>query len=569
MKKMFLLLIVSALIMSMVVSFSLIGCKAGSAEEVEETVEEAAEEVKEEAVEEVKEEAPAEEATEKLTDDTLTYGCNIIIRSMDPIKPIGSQDHSFVKLLYENLVTYNKDNPAEPLPQLAEKWEVSDDASEWTFYLRKGVKFTSGNEMTAEDVVYSFARGIEANFPVYPPFATFLDPATSFEIIDDYTIKMKLLKPYAGFIYLLTTAGSGIVDKDTLEQFVTEDDPYGSLYLDEHSLGTSGLMLKEWVRDERIVFEANPNYWGISAGYHKVPKYKELVIQHVPEATPGKFMLDKGDIDMFFEFPRSIIEEYENDPEGDVYIEKTLGYEGVTFLMNTDYPPFNDPNVRNAVRYGIDYDTIVNEICIAERMDRPFFKPMLGTDDDILYSYDLEKAKEYMKASEYPDGFECTLQIGTGTGLSADWESISLKLQEDMSELGIKINIEQNDWSVMDEKMYSGNYQAFLSWFGSLWNDSDAAMALVGRTQKGGGIVLSKNGYENDEIDRLAELGLIEVDLEKRYEIYREISEIFAEDGPYAFIAQAVISRAFRKDIHGFDQNPSISEIDFSVLYRE
>ena len=543
-----------------------ISCKA---EEAEEAAEEVTEEEEAPAVEE-EEEAPAtEEAEEEVAEapsGTMTIGENLIVRTLDPIKPISAQAMSKIKAMYDTLVTYNKDNPADPIPNVCERYEVSDDASEWTFYLRKGVMFTTGNELTADDVVYSFTRGIEGNFPVYPPLGDYLDPATSFEIIDDHTVKMKLIKPYAGFILLLSSAGAAIVDKDTLEQHVTDDDPFGSVWLNDNSIGSGPFMLKEWARDERIVLVANPNYWGIEAGFHRVPSYNELVSLHVPEATTGKFMLDKGDIDMFFEFTRDIIEDYEANAGGDVRIEKSLRFEGTSILMQTDYAPFGDPNVRNAIRYAIDYDTIIDDVFFAVRLDRPFFKPMLGTDDDILYGYDLDMAKDYLAKSAYPDGFDFTLNIGSGVGLSGDWESVSLILQSNMADLGVNMDIEQVDWSVMDEKLFNGEYHAQLNWFGALWADSEAAMSLVARSDS---VVLNMNGYENAEVDALADDAVVETDLQERYAIYREISEIFAEDGPNAFIGQGLFSSAWRSDIHGFDGNPSFTEFDFAVLYRE
>lgn len=494
---------------------------------------------------------------------TITVGLNSIARSLDPIKTISWDSASLVANMYDTLVVFDPADITRVLPSLATSWEVSDDASVWTFYLRKGVKFTTGNELTAEDVKFSIQRGMAANYPVYPPIAQFLDPETGIEVLDDYTIRFVLTRPYSGFGLLLASTKFGVVDSKALKPHMTEDDPFGSNYLDDHSLGSGPLKLKRWQRGERIVLERNPDYWGIPLG-HRVPAFDELVHLHVPEPVTQRLMLQRGDIQVAMDLTVEMALEMMNDSR--VRIERVPVFIGTAILMNPNHPPFSDPNVRNAVRWAIDYDSIINELMrgYGIRMDRPIFKPLAGSSDTVLYSYDLQRAREYLAQSAYPTGFSFSLAIGTGAGMGVPWDLLAVKEQVDLSQLGINVRIEQYDWSVMDEKLFSGNYEALQVWFGSVWPEAESAMAMNGRTVDS--IHLRANPWTNIAIDELADQARVEVDPAKRAALYEEISRLHAEDGVFAFIAQQEKPIGFGANVVGFDGNPVISNFDWSSL---
>jgi ABC-type transport system substrate-binding protein len=198
-------------------------------------------------------------------------------------------------------------------------------------------------------------------------------------------------------------------------------------------------------------------------------------------------------------------------------------------------------------------------------MDRPIFKPAIGTDDDILYGYDLDKAKQLIAESNYPDGFKVSISMGNGVGLGAEWEALGLVLQSDLAKIGITVSLEQYDWSAMDEKAVEGNYEALLGWAGPYFADTAGHIT----DYLPGAYYLGKTGWENAEATRLADEAMKEPNVDKRYELYRNLSELYAEEAPVAFIAQEVKNIAFRSDIYGWDGNPDAYQCDYAVLYRK
>lgn len=508
-------------------------------------------------------EAAPEKAAEMPREDSIIIGESHNFRSMDPAQLISSQESSFANTIYEGLTAYNKDNPGQPLPALAESWEVNEDATVWTWHLRKGVKFTTGREMTAEDVVYSLKRGMEIDAPTYPPLKRFME-ISGIELVDEYTVRTTLYKGFAGWPDMLSLTHCGILDKEELESQVTADDPMGVAFLNDTTIGTGPMFLKEWKRNERVVLEKNPTYWGIAAGHHRVPKYTYFIDLNVPEPVTQQMMLISGDIDLSKELPKDIINQIRDNPA--IRVEDYKRFIASSFLMNLQYKPFSDVKVRQAVKYAIDYDTLVNDIMSAIPLDRPILKPAIGTDDDLIYGYDLEKAKQLMAESSYPDGFDVVHCIGTGIGLGADWESIGLKLQSDLAKIGINVTLEQYEWSTMDEKLLTGNYQSQQNWFGVFYGDTEGHLSMFGRPSSHH---VSITGWKNDKIEELADKAMTATDPELRYKLYRELSEEFAKDGPEAFIGQEIGLNVFAADVYGFDGNPNAFEFDYAVLYRK
>jgi peptide/nickel transport system substrate-binding protein len=506
-------------------------------------------------------------------DQQMVIGFVSIVRSLDPATQICGEEGSLEWCVYDNLLTFDRKNMNKLAPSLAEKWSVSADGSTWTFNLRRGAKFTTGNELTADDVVYSFRRGLRINHPNYPRLAMFLldDLNEGIKKIDKYTVQMKLKKPFAAFGTLLYDSHTGVIDSKTLEKNISKDDPDGTKYLNEHSLGTGPFMLAEWKRNEYVKMVKNPTYWGIAAKYFRVPKYDVLIDRNIPESSVQKFMMDTGEIQMAWNLTTDAVAEYEKNPAFQVI--KIPLWTATAILMNPrEGSILKDPNVRRAIRWAIDYESIITDILkgYAMPMDRPIFRPYLGSlkeGEQTLYWYDLNKAKEYMSKSQYPNGGQFTLMIGTGGGFGAPWEILAQKEASDLSKIGIRVKMEQYDWSVVDEKQVAGDFEAVQIWCGA--SPNEAAGNVLAQIHTSDSFFLGSTAYRNKRIDELADKTMGEMDQAKREQMFAEINKIMADDGPYAWVAQKVSTFVFPKKVQGFDRYPGPYQFDFAVLYRE
>jgi peptide/nickel transport system substrate-binding protein len=313
----------------------------------------------------------------------------------------------------------------------------------------------------------------------------------------------------------------------------------------------------------------NPIYWGIPVNYFRVPKYDVFIDQNIPESSVQKFSLDKGDIQLAFNLTADDVAAYEKNP--DFQVVKAQNWVATAILMNPKPGTvLADANVRNAIRWAVDYDSIIKDILknYAIPLDRAFWRPFLGSlkdGDERLYKYDLTKAKEFMAKSAFPKGGEFTIEIGTGGGFGAPWEVIAGKEASDLAEIGLKMNINQSDWSVVDEKSVSGDYQAMQIWTGTFVNE--AAGHILSHVYPGKAFFMAKNAYANKRLEELGDTVLRETDPAKRLAAIDEINKIEAEDGPYAWVAQKLATYVFPKNVAGFDGYPGPYQFDYAVLY--
>ncbi len=515
--------------------------------------------------------SPAPAAHAQQAKKQIVAGWASIVRSLDPATQIAGEEGSLEWVIYDNLVTYDRQDVNKIQPDLAEKWDVSADGKTYTFTLRKGVKFSTGNELTADDVVYTYKRGMKINHPNFPRLDLYLvdDSNQAIKKVDDYTVQMNLKQPFSAWLTMLTNSHLGVIDSKTLEKNKAADDANGTNYLNDHSLGTGPFMLDQWKRNEYVRLVKNPNYWGIAANYYRVPKYDVLIDQNIPESSVQKFSLDKGDIQMASNLTADDVAAYEKN--SNFYVVKIPVWICTAILMNPKPGTIlADPNVRNAIRWAIDYNSIIKDILkgYALPLDRPFWRPFTGSPkegDQPLYSYDLAKAKDLMSKSKFPNGGTFTIEIGTGGGFGAPWEIIAGKEASDLAKIGLTMKINQSDWSVVDEKSTNGNYEAMQIWTGLRLND--AAGNILDHAYPSESFFLKPQSYRNSAIDDLSKAALAETDPAKREQEILQIAQLHATDGPYAWVAQQLKPFVFPNSIQGFDKYPGPYNFDYAVLY--
>lgn len=326
--------------------------------------------------------------------DTLIYATYGDPESLDPAFAYDSASWGVISQIYETLLTYNKSSSTEVVPLLAESYNVSEDGKVWTFKLRKGITFHNGNPLTADDVVYSIERVIKMNQDPAWMLADFVEKV---EKVDDYTVKIYLKEPYAGFKYVLATPVAAIVDKETVEAHGGVKEGQTNEWMTTHAVGTGPYKLVEWKPKEMIVLEAYDNYWRGWEGKH----VKKIIIKNVPEWETRKLMLLKGDADIVTVDP-IYVNEVQGKPGVKVYMGDSLVIQYIG-LVN-DLPPFDDVNVRRAVCYAFPYDDFIQKALNghAIRLRGVIPKGLLGYSDEVpLYEYNLEKAKEFLKKSKY------------------------------------------------------------------------------------------------------------------------------------------------------------------------
>ncbi|MBO8138181.1 MAG: ABC transporter substrate-binding protein [Desulfotomaculum sp.] len=467
-------------------------------------------------------------------------------RGLDPAYVDDGESAKVMVNIYDNLVRYKPDS-TEIEPALATSWEVNEDKTEWTFHLRKDVKFHDGTPFNAEAVKFSIERQLPPNRTDDMPYASFVfGPVKAVEVVDEYTVKIILKEPYAPFLANLAMCmAAPIVSPAAVEK-------YGDNYI-EHPVGTGPFKFVEWKRGQHIQLVANDDYWDGR------PKIDKLIFKFVKENSVRASELMTGSIDAMDGVDPNDVKTLE---ENGMIVAKNPGMNinYLAFFCNKE--PFNNPKLRQAVSHAINRDAIVEHLYqgLAQKANGPLPPFLPGYDKDLKpYEYDPEKAKQLLAEAGYPDGLKLTLLTYTNPRpYNTVGQKLAEAIQNDLQKVGIDVEIKAYPWAeykkVVSPVIVEEGDMMIYGWIGDN-GDPDNFLTLLDSEE----IVRSLNTakYSNPEVDRLLEEGRREFDMDKRAEIYSELQQILVKDAPWVFISHATAMTAERPGIENFKLHPT------------
>lgn len=476
--------------------------------------------------------------------EIFNFATNQDIPHLDPHGTAANTSFRVTYMLYDRLVTYDGTD-TEVKPQLAEKWDISDDGLTYTFYLNKEAKFHDGTPVTAEAVQYSFTRAIDIGKSAAGQFKKVISK-DSFEIVDDHTIKITLEKPFAPFLKTLGTVFANIVNPKLAEN---HGDDLGESYLADKGMGSGPFVLESWDRGQKIVLKANENYWG------EVPKLKTVNIMIVNEPSTARLMLEKGEVDLldYSMLSPDVMKQMEGTEGIDIITQP--GYQIDDIAINMGKKPLDNVKVRQALAHAVNYDSINNDILLGagKRIGGIIPEGMFGFNPDVKqYDFDLDKAKALLEEAGLGDGFETEILISENNEVR---KNIAVMMQSDFKKIGVDLKIKTLAWPTFLETVTSGGHQLALAAWTPDYADPDYNLWYFAHsTSKGPGFNLAF--YENSKVDQLLEEGRKTVDEGRREEIYQEIQTIMSEEVPYIFPAQRLVQATQRTWVKGYEINP-------------
>jgi peptide/nickel transport system substrate-binding protein len=467
--------------------------------------------------------------------------------------------------LYDQLVTIDPEEPSTILPMLAESWTISDDGLVYTFKLRSGVKFSSGNDLTADDVKFSFERlyNLQGN----PWF--FLAGMESVEVVDPLTVQITLESPAADFLARLTGIYVAVIDsKVAMENGATsgpdaQETDQAQAWLDENSAGTGPFMLDRWIRDQEVRLVANPYYWG------DAPKVDSVLIRDMKDFTTQKQLLMQGDIDIAMNIDPDAVAELEST--AGVVIETALAnsqtYMGMTAGEDVQADLATNQALRQAISHAIDYDGINNELLAGLAVQPPSIVPIgfLSVDQVEPIPHDLEKAKQLMEEAGLADGIDLDLYYPNATYYGVDYSLVAQKLQSDMAEIGINVTLIPQDPTVFLPAYRAGE----LPWVISYWMPDWFDPSTQTDTMLIPNAVASKRlHYESERMAELSAAALATTDREERIRLYAEMQEQAQVDAHLLGMIQNRVVLAYRDNITHYAYHP-VASIDLHLTEKK
>ena len=456
--------------------------------------------------------------------------------TLDPKYLKDNTTQNVLRLMFDSL--YHRDNNMQIVPWLATSYENPDELT-WRFHLRQGVKFHNGNDFRANDVKFTLGRLVEDD----SQFSTrkYVDRV---EVVDDYTVDIITIDPYAAFMTRV------VLWHMTDEEYFNE---VGAEGVASNPVGTGPFTFVEWVKDERVVFEANRDYWGGS------PKIKTVIFSPIPEDATRIAALETGDVDIIDNVPPEYVDQA---PEG-VEVVTVPGTRAYFLGMNVNMEPFDDVRVRQAMNYAIDVESIIENVLngLARRLDNPLLPEAFGYIATPVYSYDPDKAKSLLAEAGYPDGFEMKIDARPSD------KELAEVLVGQLSALGIKVNVVLTEGAAFTALYEPGFTQTYLGSWGNSEADADGMLSkqfysdryscnLLGAEGETGYGDLARgcyySGYANAEVDAAIVAGSRDVDPENRKEYYATAVKIIVEEAPWLFLYNPVSIFGQRDRVQGW-----------------
>ncbi|PIE55185.1 MAG: DNA-binding protein [Dethiosulfovibrio peptidovorans] len=475
----------------------------------------------------------------------LRVGLRGDAKTLDPLQAVDTISFAVIKQINEPLVTVDG-HTKKLVPVLAERWEILDPQT-YKFYLKKGVKFHNGEELTAEDVVFSLKRAMSKDSVYAGSKAKYMDP-DGFEIIDPYTFIVKTRGPVGGWLESMKHPYASIYSKKAVETS-------GAEYF-RNPVGTGPFSFKKWVKGEKVELKTFEGYHG------KKPAFENLTVVVLPDDSSRIIALETDKVDLVYSVPPSDYDRLNESSQ--VQVVKAQGLRLIYLGMNTQKKPLDNPKVRLAIDYAINKEAF-NQVVYQGNSEQPSgpvvplstFTPA----ESCVYPYDPKKAKALLMEAGYGDGMELDLWISN----FQDRVNGATVLQSMLAQVGIKVNIKVFESGVFDEKMKSSEQDLIISAWGMQTNRDAGQFWLslfhsesIGSTNW----TLLKDTVVDEEIDRANAT----VDPVEREKILQKIWLRLDELHPVVALAVPEELYGVRKDVKGVDRFCDGCLNDFSIV---
>jgi peptide/nickel transport system substrate-binding protein len=452
---------------------------------------------------------------------------------------------------YDTLVTVEAPDFTKILPNLATKWEVAKDGLTYTFTLRAGAKFTSGNPVTAEDVRFSLRR--LKNLKDNPAF--FMDPVKDVEVVNPTTVRIVLSAPDASFLAALAAVPCGIADAKTLmakgatDAEDAKEKDKATEALNSTSEGSGPYKLVAFTKNVEAVLERNPTYWGPK------PYFAKVIIKHVANGTTQREMVERGDADVAQDLDADIVAKITQGPKIKIIEGLSMNQVYLGIQNSPDVSKeLSDRKVRQAISYAIDYDGIIKGLVRGAGERPPAMIPLgiLGADKSMARKRDLAKAKQLLTEAGLPSGFEVKMTYWTAPLLGVASEPLAAKLQADLAQAGIKVTLDPKERSVAISEYRAGKVQLMLaSWSPDYLDPHPFVDAFYGA-----GPVPKRLKYKNPAVDDLISTADKEQDPKKREALYKQLTKVVMDDAPEVMLIQPRVFAGVNPAIKGYAIHP-------------
>jgi dipeptide transport system substrate-binding protein len=451
----------------------------------------------------------------------------------------------------------------DPMPALAENYEVSDDGLVYTFHLRAGVKFQTTKffkptrGLNADDVVFSFNRMLDKSNPYHDvnggSYAYFEgmgmpDTIKGVEKVDDMTVKITLTHPEAPFISEIAMEWASILSKEYADKLAAENKKE---QIDQLPVGTGPFTFVDYKKDAVIRYKANPDYW---RGKQKID---DLVFAITKDPAVRKAKLMAGECDIMPYPAAADIDALKADPK--LTVMEAPGLNIAYLTMNATIKPFDNVEVRKAINMAINKEAIIKAEYLGGAVAAKNLLPptIWGYNDKVeAYPYDPDKAKQMLEAAGVKDLTTDLWYQPVSRPYNLDGKKMGELMQADLAKVGIKVNLVTYDWGEYLKRLHNGEApMAQIGWTGDI-GDPDNFLYLHGCNGTGQAPGQNNEKWCNNDYDAMLKQAKETSDQAKRTEIYDKAEQLLHDEAPVVPIVHSVVYMPMNKKVQGYVMDP-------------
>jgi peptide/nickel transport system substrate-binding protein len=480
--------------------------------------------------------------------------------ALDPHHSFEVTGSDALKNIYDQLFAIDETKPtAELKPGLAESFTVSEDGKTFTFRIRPGVRFHSGNELSAADVVFSLRRPLLINrTPAFMYRSVGLSKENveqAIQQVGNLEVRVTFDRAYAPTLIqnLFTATIASVVDSKLVMQNAGDD--LGNTWLNRNSAGSGAFRLTRYQPNESYTLDRNDAWWRGRAEMQRV------IVRHVPEAATQRLLLERGDVDVARNLTPTEIAGLKGR-QGITILEfprGTIQY----FCANMGDPTLSNPKVIEALKLLVDYDALSNNLLPGQVFPHQSFIPraILGEVDRRPWRYDPERARKLLAEAGHPGGIRLAMDTAN-TFPSLD---VAQALQASFAKGGVTLEVLPATGAQVLAKVRARKHQLFIGIWGlgypdPHYNADSFAHNPPGRENPGK--LTWRNNWEIPELSKRTEAAMQERDLNARAALYRQIQDTFMNSSPFVVFAQQQVQVAVRSNLKGYmASSPGLSAI--------
>ena len=489
--------------------------------------------------------------------------------TLDPAEIFEFTGAEYAGNTYDRLIGYDVNDVTKIFGVAAESWSISEDGKTYTFKMRPGITFPSGNPLTAEDAAFSLQRAIVLDkSPAFILTQFGFTPenvAEKVKAVDGMTLAIETDQAYAPtfLLYCLTATISSVVDKKEVLKHEADGD-LGHKWLRTNYAGVGPFKLRQWKPTESLTLDRNDDYWG------GAPAMKRVVIRHIIEPGTQRLLLEKGDIDI----ARNLGPDQLAGMRDNADIRVRQGVKGAIYYLGLSQknPHLAKPQVRQALKYLVDYAGIGSTILAGKATIHQAFLPkgFLGALTETPFELDVAKAKALLAEAGLPDGFKVTMDTRNLSPIIDMAQSI----QSTFAQAGVELEILPADNKQTLTKYRARNHDIYIGRWGPDYQDPHTNADTFARNPDNADNAKSKplawrNSWDIPAMTKLADAAVLERDAKKREQMYLNLQREHQQVSPFVIMFQDIEVVAERAGTKGFVIGPAFDDNRYAGITKE